>query len=182
VAVTEDTWIESAKPGTAHGNDKLLSVVGGGQERRALFQLPLPGVGPGTTLLKATLVLHLLANADAGLAKRQLRVYRLERDVNEAKTTWNNWGNGGSAKWNLLGGDFGPALAQAALPAGPSDGTLTFNVTAAVRAALAAQPVPLPLILLETSAPPPPPAELAFSSREGDASTIPGLILDYCQP
>ena len=181
VAVTIDTWIESAKPNAGHGNDKLLSVVGGGQERRALLQLLLPAVVPGAVLLKATLALHLQANADVGLAKRQLRVHRLEHEIIEARTTWNDWGQG-SRSWTLPGGDFGPVLAQAALPTGTSDGALTFNVTAAVRAAFSADAVPLALIVLESSAPPAAPADLAFTSHEGDASSIPALIIEYCPP
>ncbi len=181
VTVTVDTWIESAKPGTGHGNDKTLSVVGGGEERRALLQLTLPAAVSGAVLLQATLALHLQANADVGLVKRQLGVHRLEQEVSESRTTWNNWAQG-SRVWTKPGGDFGPELAQAAIPAGTSGGMLTFNVTAAVQAAFAAQPVPLPLIVVETSAPPAAPAELAFTSREGDASSIATLILEYCQP
>ncbi len=181
VAVSLDTWIEAAKPNAAHGNDKMLSVVAGGQERRALLQLTLPAVVPGAVLLKATLALHLQANADLGLAQRQLRVHRLEQEISEARTTWTDWGQG-SRSWTLPGGDFGPTLAQAAIPAGTADGSLSFNLTAAVRGTLSAQAVPLALIVLESSAPPPPPAELAFTSREGDASGIPALILEYCEP
>jgi hypothetical protein len=181
VAVTIDTWIESAKPSTGHGNDKTLSVVGGGQERRALLGLDLSAVVPGAVVLKATLALHLQANADVGLAKRQLRVHRLAQEITEARTTWNNYAQG-NRTWTLPGGDFGPVLAQAAIPAGTADGALTFNVTAAVRAAFSAQTVPLAFIILESSAPPAAPAELAFTSRQGDASGIPALIIEYCPP
>ncbi len=181
VTVAADTWIEAVKPTTGHGNDKTLSVVGGAQERRALLQLTLPAALPGAVLLKATLALQLQANRDAGLALRQLSVHRLEHTVDESRTTWNAWAQGNRA-WTKPGGDFGPPLAQAAIPAGTSGGTLTFDVTAAARAALSAQPVPFALIILESGAPPPLPAELAFASREGDASAIPALILEYCEP
>ena len=145
------------------------------------MQLTLPAALPGAVFVKAILALHLQANADVGLATRQLRVHRLEHDITEARTTWNNWGQGNRA-WATPGGDFGPALAQASIPAGSSDGALTFNVTAAVRAAFSAQVFPLALIIIENSAPVAAPAELAFTSTEGAASGIPALILEYCQP
>jgi hypothetical protein len=182
ITVTADSWIEFAKPATTHGNDAMLSVVGGGQERRALLEVTLPAATAGAVLLKASFVLHLQANADVGLARRQLRLHRLAQQVVEGRASWNKFDNGSKGTWITPGGDFGPAIAQGPVPAGTADGTLTFNVTAAVRNAFAATPVPLSLILLETSAPPPAPAELAFTSSEGDASGIPALILEYCEP
>ena len=182
LAVTADTWIEAAKPSASHGNDSILSVVGGGQERRALLQVTLPAAVAGAVLLNASLVLHLQANADVGLVKRKLRVHVLAQQVTESRATWDNWSNGNKGKWLMPGGDFGPVVAQAALPARTAEGALAFDVTEAVRSALMATPIPLSLILLESSAPPAAPAELAFTSREGDASDIPALILQYCQP
>lgn len=180
--VTEDTWIESAKPSTGHGSDHELSVVGGGQERRALLQVTLPAVLPGAVLLKATLVLHLQTNADVGLAERRLQVRLLEQAVDESRSTWNNWGNGSSRKWLVPGGDFGSVLATDNVPAGTATPLVSFNVTATVRQAFAAQPVGLPFIVMENGVPPDAPAELAFTSSEGDAAGVPALILQYCEP
>ena len=182
LVVTADTWIEAAKPSTGHGSDKLLSVVGGGQERRALLQVMLPAAVAGAVPFRASLVVHLQANADVDLAKRKLRVYVLAQQVNENRATWDNWSNGNKGKWLMPGGDFGLTYAQTALRAGTAAGTLAFDVTEAVRSALMATPIPLSLILLETSGPPAAPAELAFTSREGDASGIPALILQFCEP
>jgi hypothetical protein len=180
--VTADTWIEAAKPMTGHGADEVLSVVGGGQPRRALLEVTLPAPGASAVLLSATFELHVTANADTGLPRRQLRLYRLEHPVLEGRATWNKWNNGSDGDWTKLGGDFGAAVAEATLPAGAAESTLTFDVTELVRSTFVTTPVPLSLILLEISAPPPAPAELAFTSREGDASRVPKLILEFCEP
>jgi hypothetical protein len=182
IAVTADTWIEAAKPTIAHGNDDVLSVVGGGQERRALLEVTLPAAMADALLVKATLALHLQANADVGLAARQLSLHQLEHAVIEARATWNKWDNGAKGNWRALGGDFGAAVAQAQVPAGTTNSTLTFDVTEVVGSTLAPTAIPLSLILLETGAPPAAAAELAFTSREGDASGAPTLILEYCEP
>jgi hypothetical protein len=178
--VTADTWIESAKPNANHGTDKTLSVIGGGQERRALLQVALPAIAPGAVLLRATFSLH-VSNAAAGLVARRLALHQLSREVIEARATWLNWNNGNRI-WTTAGGDYGPVLSPATLPAGELDATLTFDVTVAVEEALSTQTAELPFIVLETSAPPPAPAELAFTAKEGNASGIPTLIVDYCAP
>jgi hypothetical protein len=180
-AATADTWIEALKPNATHGSDKTLSVVGGGQERRALLQLALPTVPTGAVLLRARLALHLESNADVGLALRRLSVHQLEQEVIEGRASWSHWNNG-NRTWAMPGGDFGSVLAQADVPAGVSDAALTFDVTVPVQQALAAKLADLPFIVLETSAPPPAPAGLAFTAMEGNASGIPALILEYCEP
>jgi len=180
--VSADTWIEAAKPSAGHGSDKELSIVGGGQERRALLEVALPAAPTGAVLLKATLALHLQGNADVGLAERRLQVRVLEQPVSEARSTWNNWGNGASRKWLTPGGDFGSVVAATRVPAGTAEGSLTFNVTGAVRQAFAPAAGVLSFIVLENGAPPAAPAELAFTSSEGDASGAPALILEYCEP
>lgn len=182
VLVGADTWIEADKPSNGHGNDQVLSVVGGGQERRALLEVTLPAVPAGTVLLEATLTLHLQANADVGLAERRLQVRLLSQAVTEARTNWTNWGNGSSRKWLLPGGDFGSVIDSARISAGTAEGSLAFNVTATVQAAWSAAEVALPFIVMENGAPPPAPAELAFTSSEGDASLVPTLLLQYCEP
>jgi len=181
VAVTTaDTWIDAAKQGIGHGNESTLSVVAGSAERRALIEFPLPAVPPGKVLNRAALALHLETDADVGLAARHLGLHQLTQAVSESRATWLNYDNGGGAKWDKAGGDFGMELSTAALPAGTSSGTVTFEVTDAVRQLLRAVPIPLSLIMLEQGPPPPGRAELAFTSREGDASGIPALILDFC--
>lgn len=182
VAVTADTWIEAAQPSTGHGNDATLSIVSGGQEQRALFELTLPVAVAGAVMVKATLELHLETNADVGLVQRRLRVHPLAQAVSESRATWNNWSNGASRQWLLPGGDFGAALAETTLPAGSSDGALTFDLTGPIGKALGPQPVVMSFIVLESSASPPGPAELAFTSSEGDASRVPALSIEYCQP
>ncbi|HEX2872181.1 MAG TPA: DNRLRE domain-containing protein [Polyangiaceae bacterium] len=182
IAVSADTWIEAAKPSAGHGNDQQLFIIGGGQERRALFELTLPAAPAGAVLLKATFGLRLESNAAVGLAERRLQVRELSQAVNEGSASWNNWGNGSSRKWMLPGGDFGPVLASTRVPASTGDGPVTFDVTAPVAQAFAADPVVLSFIVMENGAPPAAPAELAFTSSEGDASGVPTLTLQYCEP
>jgi len=181
VAITADTWIEAAKPGTAHGSDTLLSVDGGAAERRALLQLTLPAA-TGKVLSRARLVLQLQANADGALASRQLGLHELVQAVSESRTTWTNYGNGGSRKWTVAGGDFGDEISAATLPAGTASGALTFEVTVPIRKIIVATPIPLSVIVIESGPVPAAPAELAFTSREGDALGVPTLLLDYCDP
>jgi hypothetical protein len=180
VAVTDDTWIDAAKPSAGHGNDIMLSVVGGTAERRALLQLTLPAVPAGKVLNQASFVLHLEANADVSLAGRRLGLYRLDQAVNESRTTWTNYANGANKQWLLPGGDFGPELSAAAVRAGVASGPLTFKVTEPVKQVMGATAITLSVIVLEKGSPPVAPAELAFTSSEGDASSIPALILDFC--
>jgi hypothetical protein len=177
-----DTWIEAAKPSNSHGNEQQLFVIGGGQERRALLELTLPAAVTGAVVLKATLALHLQANADAGMVERRLQLRKLSQAVNEGSASWSNWGNGSSRKWTVPGGDFGSALASTRVPAGTADGPVTFDVTVPVGQAFAANPAVLSFIVMENGAPPAAPAELAFTSSEGDASGVPRLTLQYCEP
>jgi hypothetical protein len=180
--VTADTWIDAAKPNANnHGSDAALSVISGGAERRALVQVQVPTLPTGAVLLRATLALHLESNADVDLVTRRLAVRQLEHEVVEARASWLNWNNAGRT-WKQEGGDFGPALAKVALPAGTSRAAVDFDVTVAVEQALTDLTPELPFIVLETSAVPPPPAELAFTSKEGNASNVPKLVVDYCQP
>jgi hypothetical protein len=181
VAVTADTWIDAAKSGASHANDAELSVVGGTTgERRALLQVMLPAVPAGKVLNQASLVLHLLVNADATGKVRSLGLHQLQQEVVESRATWTNYANGNAGKWLTPGGDFGPELSTAAVRAGMANGTVTFFITAPVRKIMGATAIPLPVIVLEKGLPPPAPAALAFTSSEGDASSIPALILEFC--
>lgn len=179
-ASTGDTWIESAKPKMGHGNDMVLSVTAAGSdEQRALLAFSLPAAMAGATLIRATVTLHLEANADATLAERHLEVSQLEQLFQEGAANWENWGNG-NRPWQALGGDLGPTLASAVIPASTGSGVVVFDVTSAVAASMSTELVPLPLIVREVGAPPTPPAELAFTSRQGDASRVPELLIEYC--
>jgi hypothetical protein len=182
ILVAADTWIEAAKPSASHGNDQQLFVIGGGQERRALLELTLPAAVTGAVVLKATLALQLQANADTGTAERRLQLRQLSRAFNESSASWDNWGNGSSREWMLAGGDFGPMLASTRLAAGTANGPVTFDVTVPVGQVFAANPAVLSFIVMENGAPPVAPAELAFTSSEGDASGVPALTLQYCEP
>jgi hypothetical protein len=176
-----DTWIEMAKPTTGHGKDDVLVVsAADGMNERALLDLALPAVSDKELLLKATLNLHLEANADQTLVARQLRAHRLAHAVVETRTTWNNWGQG--TLWETPGGDFEPAFAEATVPSGMSEGVVAFDVTAAVRAALAVNETSISFVILEGGSAPPPPAELSFGSRTGLVSGMPALIIESCSP
>jgi hypothetical protein len=135
----------------------------------------------GAELLEASLVPSLEANADVNREPRSLTVHLLAHPVEEQRVTWLDWSNG-NRHWDAQGADFGLALATATLPAGTEAGQVRFDVTARVRDALQTGTTSLPFIVLEKSAPPPAPAELAFSSREGDALQAPALSLAYCAP
>ena len=176
----QDTWIESVKPSTGHGNEPILSVVKGEEERRAVLGFNLPGLPASTLLVRAELRLNLESNADVALAERQLEVRLLEHVFDEARATWNNFDNGVSGQWAMPGGDFGPALAAANVPEMIHDGPVTFDLTSAVSEMLSTVSVPLPLIVLEVGLAPTPPAELALTSSEGDALVAPQLFLEYC--
>jgi hypothetical protein len=143
--------------------------------------MALPALPAGAVLLGATLSLHLQSNADIDLAPRRLAVHQLSHEVMEDRATWEKWSNGND-DWATAGGDFGPVLARATLAAGVTKGELTFDVTGSVVEALDAKAVSLPFIVLETSSPPPSPAELAFTAQGGNASRVPTLSLQYCEP
>jgi len=182
VAITADTWIEAAQRGTGHGTDPALSVAGGVAERRALLQLTLPAAAAGKVLSRASLVLHLQADADVTLAPRQLGLHQLQRPVSELHTSWSNYDNGGNHRWDLPGGDFGAEISATTLPAGTKSGALAFEVTAPILNIIGAAAIPLSVIVVEKGPAPAAPAELAFTSREGDALLVPRLLLDYCDP
>ena len=95
-------------------------------------------------------------------------------------TSWRSYTSG--KKWNTPGGDFGPEIARASVPAMTSEGTLTFDVTDLVREHATAGPTTLSVVILEIQAAPTAPSELAFTSLEGDASKAPALLLSDCEP
>lgn len=181
-----DTWIESDKSTSGHGNAPSLAVeagpTGGGAESRALLEFNLPAAPPGAVLVRGVLSLHLESNADMTLAERTLAVHVLAREVSETRTTWENYAQGGQGKWTTFGGDFGPEVAKATIPALSSEGSVSFDLTAALAEAFSPEPVPFPLIVLEAGPGPGGAAELAFTSSEGDASDWPSLIIEYCPP
>lgn len=176
---TDDTWIEASKPGATHGDDGLLYVDAPG-ERRALFSMLVPAAPAGAVLISAHVTLTLLENADASRSERPLELHVLTHVVDESRTSWNNWGNGNLRKWTTPGGDFGPAIAEALLPASSSAGQLTFDVSRALGEIFSDQAVELSLIALDVASPAEAPSELAFGSTEGDASLAPSLVVQYC--
>lgn len=181
IPMTADTWIDAAKPSTTHANDGQLFVVGGAGERRVLLQLTLPQAAPGAWLINASLILTLESNADGSSAERRLGLHRLAHSFVENRATWLNFTNGLDGEWDTPGGDFGLLeLASAVLPANTAQGLLTFDVTEPLRKVLTDQAVPLSLIVLEVGSVPPASAELAFTSRDGDAG--PSLVIDLCPP
>jgi hypothetical protein len=56
---------------------------------------------------------------------------------------------------------------------------LTLDLTSAL-VAVYSESISLSLIVLEVGPAPADPAELALTSREGDASAAPELVLEYC--
>ncbi len=182
VSTTLDLWIGSADEGANHGGDDVLYVSGGSDERRALFAITLPAAPAGAVLLSAAILLDLESNADASQVARQL-VLRLvaPRAVREDKANWTHFAQGNN-RWDTPGGDLGEPVSEAEVPAGTSSGQVRFDVTEAVRGALTSSSSLRGIAVLETGQAPSPPAELAFTSREGNASGSPRLSLRYCQP
>jgi hypothetical protein len=172
-----DTWLDSAQPKSSFASAPTLSVLGAPNERRAVLQLNLPA-SPDAVLRRATLSLELVSNADASLSVRHLSLHRLTREVSESAS----WRNYSSKKWNNDGGDFGPEVAQSTLAPGTEQGSLTFDVADLVRDASLSAPSVLSMVILENDPAPAAPAELAFASREGDASKAASLLLTYCEP
>jgi hypothetical protein len=176
----------AVSPSTAHGDELLLYVSGGSDERRTLFQVTVPAAPPGAELLEASIALRLESNADASLAARQLGLHLLVplRAVSEANANWNRFGsnNGSASRWDTPGGDLGALVTQADIAAGTSSGTVRFDVTEAVRSVLDVNASVYGIVVLELGVAPAAPAELAFTSREGNASTSPALLLRYCEP
>lgn len=179
--VSLDTWIEHASQDSGHGDDTVLSVVGGGSPRRALFELTLPVMPEGAVLLEASLELHLEKNAHAMLAERTLAVHRLLHPISESKTTWRQFANGAKGDWDAPGGDFAAERGDGVVPASSMTGLVPIDARPAVAPVFASQ-VDVSLIVLETSAPPPAPADLSFTSSEGATSDAPKLRLRYCPP
>lgn len=177
---SDDTWIDSSKASANHGDEALLDVDKS-TEQRALLSLPLDAVPDGAVLAAATVTMTLVANADTAGSARTLELHALTRSFEELRASWTNWGKGGSRQWQSPGGDFGPAIAQAVVPAS-STGKVTFDVTAAVTELFANQAVPLALIVVEVGPTVSAPSSLAFGSSEGDASAAPELVIQYCPP
>lgn len=178
---SDDTWIDSSRASTNHGDEALLDV-NKSTEQRALLSLPLDAVPDGAVLAAVNVTLTLVANADMAGSARTLELHALTRSFEELRASWTNWGKGGSRRWQSPGGDFGPAIAQAVVPASSTSGKVTFDVTAAVTEVLANQADPLSLIVLEVGPTVSAPSSLAFGSSEGDASAAPELVIQYCPP
>lgn len=176
-----DTWIGSTKPMANHDSDKMLFVVGGSDEKRALIRLTLPVQQANSRLRRARLRFHLESNSDATKVLRRLAVHQLVQPLQEGRATWLNWGKNGET-WTSPGGDYNDELARTAVPAGTSSGNVDFVVTTTVSQLLGQAAIPLSLIVLEVTQAPDAPAELAFTSTQGNASLIPVVLLDYCDP
>jgi len=179
--VVADTWIDAAKPSTSQGADASLIVFGGTEERRALLTFTLPTPPAAAVLRSATLRLYLAGNADASLAERRLVVHPLARELDEGRTTWNNYANGSGSQWTTPGGDFGPGE-ESTLSAPQPGGFVAFDVTALVGDAPVAASSSLGWLIREQGQAPNAPAELVFASREGNAAQAPSLTLGYCRP
>lgn len=175
--VTFDTWIDQTQPNKTFSTDSALSVQGAPDEQRIMLNVKLPAASD--VLRQAQLELHLEANADALKSARVLGLYRLEQAVG-ATTSWRNYASG--KKWITEGGDLGPELARATLADATSAGVLAFDVTDFVRTNARAEPLTLPVVILEIDAAPASPSQLALTSLEGNVSSAPALLLSYCEP
>lgn len=181
-----DAWVGSVAPSTNHGDEPLLYVSGGTDERRALFVLTVPAAPAGAKLLRAEIVLSLESNADSSRTTRKLSLSLLQppRTMREDKVTWTHFAQGNNNTWDVPGGDLGEPVAERTLPPGTTSGLVGFDVTAAVLSVLSSSASTHGVAVLETGAAPPAPAQLAFTSRESNASGSPApeLRLSYCPP
>lgn len=176
-----DLWVDSADEKANHGEDALLYVVNGAQERRAMFQLNVPRPEVGATLLSATFSVQLASNADSSKAERRLGLHPLTRLLSESKTTWKDYTQG-NKEWDTAGGDFGLRWATVTVPAETAQATLTFDVTSEVRKLQSTSALELAMVLLEIDPAPTGPAQLAITAMEGNASQSATLTLTYCEP
>jgi hypothetical protein len=176
--VEADTWLDAAASSARHGGDELLAVMAGASERRAIFALTLPPTPPGTLLERATFVLDLTNNADISLAERRLGLHRLTTAFDEARASWSRYDAG--SKWQQAGGDFGPEVASAVVPAGMANGDVSFDVTQTLGKILATSSVALAWLVLETPDHTSGFGELSFISRDQVVLEIPTLVLEYC--
>lgn len=179
--LSEDTWIDSSKASSTHGDD-ALNYVNGPTEQRTLLALTVDAVPPGSGLGSAIVTLTLVSNADASSSPRTIQLHALTRSFEEARASWTNWGKGGARQWQSPGGDFGPAIAQVKLSAPKSGDRVTFDVTGAVAEILSDQAGLLAVIAVEVAPFANAPSALAFGSAEGDASAAPQLAIKYCPP
>jgi hypothetical protein len=178
---TLDLWIGAGQATVNHGSELILSVNGGSDERRALFAVTIPVAPEGTVLLSAEVALQLEANADEGKAARRLGLFLLQPlAVDESEANWRRYAKG-NARWNSEGGDLGEQISEMTVPAGTSSGLVRFDVTERVRAVLGAAASSYVLVLLELGTPLTAPSALTFTSREGNASRAPSLLLSYCE-
>jgi hypothetical protein len=184
VTATWDSWIGSAAPSTNHGDEPLLHVSGGSDQRRALFELTIPAELAGARLLRAEIVLSIESNADASKALRKLAVRRLQsRAVREDKVTWTHFTQGNNNTWDVHGGDLQELLAETTLPPGTTRGLVGFDVLGKLLPG-SSSAITYEIAVLETGAAPPSPAQLAFTSLESTTpgSPAPELRLSYCPP
>jgi hypothetical protein len=181
VPVSADTWIDEARPSSQHGGEVTLFVSGAAEERRALLAFSVPDPG-SKVVVRAVLIVELVANHDLTRAERALRVFPLSGTFDEASASWrrrqSTGGNDGN--WLTDGGDVGDESALSVLPEGTAAGPLTFDVTA-LMAASEPSANPLALLVLESSASPAAPAELEFGARESPGESA-SLELEYCEP
>jgi hypothetical protein len=184
VTATWDSWIGSAAPSANHGDESLLYVSGGSDERRALFSLTIPAALAGARLLRAEVVLSLESNADPSKLGRKLVLRRLQsRAVREDKVTWTHFAQGNNA-WDTPGGDLDDVLAETAFPPSTTKGLLGFDVLAKLLAGTSASATTYDIAVLEAGTAPQAPAQLAFTSRQSNVpgSPAPELRLSYCPP
>lgn len=183
VVASADTWIDAADPSASRqGQQAVLALVGGAVERRLLLTFELPAVKAGKLVAQATLVLHLRSNADVTRAERRLRAYALAQAFDETAASWESWGSGSKRHWTTPGGDLADVLAEVSIGAGTASGDVSFDMTQATSRLASTQAIPLSLLVLEAGAVPTAPAELAFDSRESNASRPPVLAIELCDP
>ena len=184
VTTSLDSWIGSAAPSANHGDESLLYVCGGSDERRALFALTIPAALAGARLLRAEIVLSLESNADASKAVRKLALWRLQSlAVREDKVTWTHFTQGNNT-WTTPGGDLEELLAERTLPPGTTSGLVGFDVLGKLPAGPPSSAITYEIAVLETGAAPPAPAQMAFTSRQSNVAgwVAPELRLSYCPP
>jgi hypothetical protein len=168
-----DAEIDLQNPNQNRGVITTMSVEshlqgGQGRDQRILTQFSLAGIPAGSTILSATLELHMVT---APAASRTYSVHQvMATPWTEGGVTWNN--ATGTTPWTAPGGDFDPT-ALATVTSGTANGVwLTWDVTSAVVAWYASPATNLGFLVKDAT-------ERSTTQYRADFATRENSGLDY---
>jgi len=128
---SQDAWTDAAHWMQNKGADARLHVRSSAPVRRALVEIDLSPIPPGTCVSAAVLDLNV---TNTGAASRTYEARALSAAWTAAAVTWQGRERG--VLWSSAGGDLGSATALAPI-GGSNVGVMTWDVTSDVAAILA---------------------------------------------